>query len=934
LDIQAILDMPAGSWLAYGLPWNALEASGALQQDRDNCGRGLDAIVTAWNGLAFDGASLWNFAGGGHGDGCFNGIIRYDLEAAAPEVAAPHIPLNMPICWGPFTKANGTLDCYYEPYASVTPAPICTTTSDPNCENIPLQDILDAGLSILSTEFQQETARFGAFLRPRSSHNYNNIVFWQGYVYMMTGQTYGGIRADAQVWRFDPADPLGTTERLPDRWNPLGGGGRGGTYGGYNANLVAIPGRGVLVFGGNTVCEADMAAGTYDCSSHPINVTNSASLAWDDGRQGVWMINSQFERISFLKEDVDGVWRADPTLGITDAALSGANIGRAGICLVPTAQGANPVIWGTNATLLRWDGTTLSEVTGQVDQPATSSSTVLNKWRWNDDLGVCLGAWSWTRGVDAWRPDFSDWQQAEAPQPDPDPEPAPEPQPGNWPTFAGHVVAPAAWQPAAWDAPIERQPEAPDYDALCPGPWAVLDITEPYDPATMAAQMRGLSRSGNKNVRVYLHPLPDNAAYQGAIKFEEVTCGELVGVPVDGKRPKMAGNAVPSGNGGGLIVRGIEFEGGIMGWAGSRSQNIYPKFLVMHDSIARNIGQLYGDSPPSAPLTYLELRGNVIYNNLDWHTLYLERSIGRLVALSNVMYGPGRGNHAFKNLAHQSRIEGNVFSNAGPDGRPLAYDSRGIEIVGLAPLDLYLCTETIFRNNTVLFRTSDVVRAFVLYRGRNAWGNCDKGKRLTDGRWEIWPPESEAYHDPVRWAEIHAALPAFDQGFDAARAEPWLFTHLSDGNTFVVFNAQLCHGVPCDDTRAAEVHSLRPLADNAVEAVIQGESNALSDTCATAADRTACYEAGMSPALRYAYERYAPSHRATMVKTGDMPNNVPIQHPTDWRERAGLWWDDNHFITCSADGLDCQVTGQRRVKASPSEWDDVQVAHPPRVIMQ
>src|SRR3546814_7863772 len=115
-----------------------------------------------------------------------------------------------------------------------------------------------------------------------------------------------------------------------------------------------------------------------------------------------------------------------------------------------------------------------------------------------------------------------------------------------------------------------------------------------------------------------------------------------------------------------------------------------------------------GDSPPKAPLTYLEFRGNVIGHNTDWHVIYLERSIGQLVALSNVFFGPGRGSHAFKNLAHQSRIEGNVFSNVGIDGQVLEADKRGRPIVGLMPLDLYLCTETVFRNNRSEEHTSEL----------------------------------------------------------------------------------------------------------------------------------------------------------------------------------------------------------------------------------
>jgi hypothetical protein len=923
-NLQAILDMPAGSWLAYGVPWSDLQDSGELQSLRDNCGILLSKVITAWQGNAFDGTSFWNLAGPGHGDGCFNGILRYDLDTGLPEVAVPHMPLNMPVCWGPFTKANGEQDCYYEPYASATPAPICSTVSDPNCGGIPLQDRLDAGLSVLSLDAiaaeteGQET--FGAFLRPRSSHDYNNTLFLDGYVYLMTGQTYGGIRADAQVWRFAVTDPAGTLERLPNRWNAAAG----EPYGNYNANLVAIPGRLPLMFSGQQVCEADMVQGLYTCASHPINVPNTATLIWDEERQGIWAIAPQFDQLNFLRETA-GVWDEDPALSVTDLRLSGSEIGRAGICLVPTAAGTNPVLWGTNATLLRWDGTALVEVTGQTGQPATVSSAVMNKWRWNDDLGVCLGLTQWDRGVDAWRPDFSNWEQAGDPPP-----PDPDPQPGTWPTFAGHTVAPMAVTISAWDEPATLQPEAPDLAALCPDPWAEIHITEPYDSATLKAQIRTLARGTTPNVRVYLHALPDGGVYPNGFTFDEVKCSELVGVPdTSGNRPKIASGIGPGQTG--IIARGVDMQGATIGWWGNAPVNQYIRYIVLHDMGISASDTFWGVANSSAPHTYLEMAGNRFGGLTNGHLFYLERSIGNLVAVGNVFEGSGTGKHAFKNLAHRTRLEGNVFSNVGIDGQPLAISNNGDDIIGQPPLDLYLCTETVFRNNTVIFRTANIGRVFVLYRGRNAWGNCNKGERLADGSWEIWRPESVEYDDPVRWAAIQAALADFDQGFQAAFDNPTLFAHINDSNTYIAFNAALTgDGVVIDDTRAAQMESLRPIANNALEADIIGDAAALATSCE--GDET-CFLAGASERVRYVYDHIDPNARPLFYDRGIPPNAVPIQAPAEWVERAGMFWGGQTYITCDGPGLDCAVTGDRVLQASPLPWDDVQVAHPQRVIL-
>jgi hypothetical protein len=448
--------------------------------------------------------------------------------------------------------------------------------------------------------------------------------------------------------------------------------------------------------------------------------------------------------------------------------------------------------------------------------------------------------------------------------------------------------------------------------------------------------MRGIARSGTPNVRVYLHPRVDATGqvvtYTSDIKFDEVQCSEIVGVPHDGEKPQMTGAVAAAGVG--IIARGIMFKGESVRWKGNRATNSYPAFVVLHDLDIYAAGHLMGDSPPKAPLTYLEFRGNVIGNNTDWHVIYLERSIGQLVALSNVFFGPGRGSHAFKNLAHQSRIEGNVFSNVGIDGQVLELDKKGRPIIGLMPLDLYLCTETVFRNNTVLFRTSDSVRTFMAYRGRRAWGNCDKGRRLDNGRWELWAPESPTYNDPAKWAEIAAATAAFDRGYEAAKAEPWLFTHRVDGNHFIVFNARERDNEPIDDTRAAQVVSLRPVADNPIRKKLNEEARSLAQECAGAGDPTACVMAGMSSGLHYAYEHFPPDWQSTMVAIGDIPRGVPIPPPEGWVERSGIFWGANRFITCSAAGDDCRETAPRPVDAAPRPWDDLEVAHPPRVIMQ
>ena len=943
LRIAEIEAMPPGSWLHYGRPWNDIDPG-----RENNCGRRFGTVLGAWNGVLWDDHYVWSWAAGGHGDGCFNGIIRYDLRTGTPEMVVPHLPLNVPLC-RPFVKRTGEKDCYWEPYASETPYP--------------------GGMDEPVAEWH------GGFLRPRSSHIYNNMVKVGDWVYLLTGYIYGSSKGDFHVWRFNARadDVAATIERLPDRFDPSRGPDRDGDgkpdgklIGSGAVNWVQLPGEPPLMFGGSTVCEADMVSGQYHCERHRrIHFSISTTLAWDEERGGVWGIDARLDRLVFARR-VGGAWAISRRLSVTDEDLSKKhNLGSAGICLVPTENGTNPVIWGQGKELLRWDGNKL-HVIDLPGGPEAARRRILNKWTWNEDLGVCWGTWSVDEGFWVYKPAFAAKhagtvraQTAPASQDRRQPKPKPateaaetvgpkaEPQPepelraaanvtalelaglSDYPVFAGHRAAPAPWQPAAWDQPIERQPEAPDYDALCPGGWKDLHYRSEEELTDNAAQMRRIVRGGRPNVRVYLYPVLDATGrvipYISGINFDEVQCAEVIGVPANGQKPHMKGGI--AGGSIGLIARGIVLRGrkGVVG-AGRATA-----FIVLHDLDVHAIGQIFGAANPSAPLTYLEFRGNVMGNNTDWHVLYLERSIGRMVALSNVFYGSGRGRHAFKNLAHQSRIEGNVFSNVGIDGQVLAVDKNKKPIVGNMPLDLYLCTETLVRNNTVLFRTSGAVRSFMDYRGRHAWGNCNKGRRQSGGRWEYWSPESPDYGDPTRWAEIARATTAFERGYDAAKAEPWLFTHRIEGNRFIVFNAAQRGGAPLDDTSAARVASLRPVASNPRRKELIDEALSLAERCANSADRKTCMLAGMSAGLRYAFDHLRPRNQNAMIKRGIVARATPIPAPEQWIERSGVFWGSNAFVTCSADGQDCSEAPPRPVRQLDQPWDPVVSASPPRV---
>ncbi len=1008
LDIPEIAAMPAGSWLPFGRPWRDVDPGRG-----DNCGVDFGSLLGAWNGVLWDGRYAWVWAAGGHGDGCFNGIVRYDLQAGKPEMVVPHLALNVPLCRS-FVKAGGTKDCFWEPYVSDKPYP--------------------GGMD------QRIDSWDGAFLRPRSSHTYNNMVKLGDWFYLVTGHIYGSSKPDAQVWRFNlRADDIAQTiERLPDRFASEAGPDRdddgepdGKMVGNYAVNWITRPGKPPLLFSGAIVCQPDFQAGRYDCTARSgAAFSGAATLAWDERLQGIWAVDANHNRLTFLRE-IDGAWQEDKALTVTDPALNKETLGSAGLCLVPNGQGTSPVIWGQDGALIRWDGETLSTIDAP-GGPGPAQRRILNKWTWNEDLGVCLGTWTVDEGFWAYKPDFSgavqraaantppaDTPTAKAPAPaapsgppaapvakaaapvglPPAPalnpalkdnplqpketgkrqakagnrqenaarqqgqaaaaeEAADEqtagerkkkakpagpplstywPDPDHYPTFAGHQVRPEPWTPAAWNEPIERQPEAPDYEALCPGPWTVLDYRTEADLAGSAAQTRSLS-PGTANVRIYLHPREDaEAPYESNLVLDRVQCGEVIGVPAGGRRPALTEDIGLPKTGTGFIVRGIDFLGGNVGWACHQPSESCPAFVVLQDNRIGGAG-LMGDSDPSLPSTYLELRGNVMGPNLDWHGLYLERSIGKLVALSNVFFASGNAGHALKNLANYSRIEGNVLSNVGIDGQPLTRNGR--EVIGLFALDHYACTDSIVRNNKVVFRTSGNVATLLTLRGRNAWGNCDKGRRVpgsfAEGSRELFPPENPEYQDPARWAEIATAVQDFEAGYEKAKANPLLFTHLIEDNTFFVFEGKT--GVT---PRSITVHSMRPIADNPREADLKDQMAALIELCGDKPDDAAyeaCWFASASPEVRYVHDHIDPARRFVMVHGNgngrvEVPNSLPMRAPDAWAERTAVYWDpDQTYVACNADGSQCAERGPYPIDADPQPWDAVEVASPPRLI--
>lgn len=390
---EFVAAMPAGSWGQFGQPWSVIDPG-----RNANCGRVFSKVLGAWNGVLWDGRYIWQWAGGGHGDGCNNGLMRYDLEIGAPEWIVPHKPLNVPYCRTFIHSVTGELDCYNEPYVSETPWPagMNLTKAERLADGPTTEDV-----------FAVED-KFGAFVRPRSSHMYNNMVRIGDWVYLVVGNIWGSGKGDYQVWRFNSTVPdiESTIERVADNYDPKASGGRGGLIvgGKGNVNWVSVPRRMPFALTGSGRCTpVDLEAGVWDCEVYRRFRANGTHVArWDAGRWGLWSWRPKLNNLAFSAENAAGELSVDRELSVTDPTLAYAQ----GLCLVPTAAGINPVLVKQNGDLIRWDGSSISTVKAP-GAPTRVPWRVYNKWIWDDSVGACLGTFTTDEAIWVYKPDFS-----------------------------------------------------------------------------------------------------------------------------------------------------------------------------------------------------------------------------------------------------------------------------------------------------------------------------------------------------------------------------------------------------------------------------------------------------------------------------------------------------------------------------------------------
>lgn len=822
-------------------------------------------ILGSWNGAAFDPVNnLLYFHGGGHGDWCGNGVYEFDLE-------------------------TGSWERIYNPDAltflavhSTNPLRYCWV---PDLRQVPGSTHTYDGL-----QFSTQTGTFFHFrgFWAQGSNCFDNGTAWT--IDPTDPRIIPPADADdAATYEFNPSRTETRNGLAPLTWRRLFN-----HMGSVNARLPRSVelGDGQLLLGSNARLYAfDPVTGTLG---------NQVQFLGDQGYgTAVYWNGLVFSALNNLRVLDLATGSTLPAIGAPDGDDHGLTVDADGVLY----------LWDGLHTIYTLDYAAGETIWTTHDWSAggpqvTGGQSVLSKFQYVPSHDVIVAYATDQTGVFIYMHPGS----GQVGEGEPDPEA---------PTFAGHVVAPQLVTLPVWNEPMALQPEAPDLATRCPGSWGELTFTPAMDFGASSGLTSNAVGTGTPNIRFLLEP----GDYFESLRPQDAQCIEVVGkapgvVLHEGYRlrPKTGPTS-----GGAVLTRNVTFADG--------AYVIGDGVMAFHNVTQRSRRSAWGTASASATPYYLEYVNSTLGPDLGWHGVYLERSCGQLVLMGNTIYGGSPSKHAFKSVCALSRIEGNVFSNVGLDGQPLGQNNNSLDIIALYPLDgPYACGQSIVRDNVFLFRTTqNNARMFHSYRSRGDWGGCNRGE-LVNGAYTYLHPESPEYVDPALWVDIASRLAKFDQGFQQAYDDPWLFAHLTEGNTYIEFRDS--GGM----TPPSRLYSLRPAAGPTTTSALNAEADELKGLYT---DDEAAWRAEASDELEYVHDQVPPIWQRDIRRTGrsSMPHTPPIAAPQGWVERYGVFVGPETYVTCSLDGQTCsEVDPEPQPYIEPDPDDALFTAHPPRVI--
>jgi hypothetical protein len=361
-----IAAMAPGTWLQYGRPWTDAAPNPVP------CGKPFRNILNAWNGWVRDGLRYaYVAANGGHGDGCDNGVYRYDIQTGTAELYVPHV------------QPNGDLE---------TTRPI----------------VIDEN---------------GVQIRPRSSHTYFGQFIDRDWLYHVPGSAFRDGKTDGQVWRFHVVEKR--WEQLPDRRKE-----NGKVYGQVVSMILNTP-DGPIIMGKWDLCTIDLHApvgpGKARCQKDH-SFGSRSGVAWDAARNGIWHIDPKKAHIDFLARE------ADTLEFVQNTALSGTIApdvlvdlsSGPGICVLPNDA---ILVWSKSNKLHRWDGSSWATI-DVPGPPTVAKRGIYSKWSWDEQSKTCIGAASVDQGLWVYKPVMNGASDP-TPEPKQDPDSASTPNEAN-----------------------------------------------------------------------------------------------------------------------------------------------------------------------------------------------------------------------------------------------------------------------------------------------------------------------------------------------------------------------------------------------------------------------------------------------------------------------------------------------------------------------
>jgi hypothetical protein len=417
-------------------------------------------------------------------------------------------------------------------------------------------------------------------------------------------------------------------------------------------------------------------------------------------------------------------------------------------------------------------------------------------------------------------------------------------------------------------------------DAQCGLPrskWPVYEVGPGRKYTDTAQIYDAIPSNGVAVVRVFSRTQP-----YPALKLKGKKCIEVVG---EGMPNVMGVNATTGYHEGdpvrpgGLIVRGVHLSETCLGVPNSQ------QFFAVENSLVERCPAHGLITAPSAHHLYMRVINNH-FRLANSHLMYIDR-VARADVIDNVCESPGWG-HCIRVIAHTGVVEGNIASNVGLDGVPIPNWQNPAKLaIGMHPLEVYLPSDGVVRNNTAIKWQDNQALGVILQRGRTDLQYSDVEGKTEDGKnWIQLAVTDSRYQHPAFWEMVGADLDAHGKNSRFA------FHYLFEGNVIKTTGPHPRDGV------GFVVNSGWPSHEPRERGVLKEEFKAfvLANPGKTCAQLSAI---APTPEMKWLFDHVQPSSASNVCQKGVLPEYIPRPAPDNWRERQYVTWGaGNQTLIC------------------------------------